>query len=253
MTEHSDAPLIDSAVEANLEKQQAADSENQRNKKVLARQVARYLMQNPTFFAENLDLLETIQVPRESGKTVSLMTHQTNLLRERNIEMRQRLDQLLQNARDNDQLFMHSRRLVLALLEARTVAEAGRALLQSFRNDFNVEVTALTLFGPLPGSGKQLGDVRCYSRASAETAIGSILRNGRTVCGTLRPAETSFLFGDDAERVASAAVVPLANQLGILAVGSSDPNHYRSSLGTLFLSYIGEILERLLPDLLARS
>lgn len=253
MTEHSDAPLIDSAVETNLEKQEAADSENQRNKKLLARQVARYLMQNPGFFAENLELLEAIQIPRESGKTVSLMTHQTNLLRERNIEMRQRLDQLLQHARDNDQLFMHSRRLVLALLEARTVAEAGRALLQSFRDDFNVEVTALTLFGPLPGSGKQLGEVRSCSRASAETAIGSILRNGRTVCGALRPAETGFLFGTDAERVASAAVVPLANQLGILAVGSSDPNHYRSSLGTLFLSYIGEILERLLPDLLARS
>ncbi|QIL90546.1 DUF484 family protein [Microbulbifer harenosus] len=253
MTENSDAPLIDSAVEANLEKQEAANSENQRNKKLLARQVARYLMQNPSFFAENLELLETIQIPRESGKTVSLMTHQTNLLRERNIEMRQRLDQLLQNARDNDQLFMHSRRLILALLEARTVAEAARALLQSFRNDFNVEVTALTLFGPLPGSGKQLGDARSCSRASAETAIGSILRNGRTVCGTLRPTETGFLFGSDAERVASAAVVPLANQLGILAVGSSDPNHYRSSLGTLFLSYIGEILERLLPDLLARS
>ncbi|QKX16532.1 DUF484 family protein [Microbulbifer sp. YPW1] len=253
MTEHSDAPLIDSAVEASLEKQEANDSENQRNKKLLSRQVARYLMQNPTFFAENMELLESIQLPKESGKTVSLMTHQTNLLRERNIEMRQRLDQLLQNARDNDQLFMHSRRLVLALLEARTVAEAGDALLKSFKQDFNVEVTALTLFGPLPGSGKQLGDVRSSSRNSAETAIGSILRNGRTVCGSLRPTEIAYLFGKDADRVASAAVVPLAGQLGILAVGSSDPNHYRSSLGTLFLSYIGEILERLLPDLLARS
>ncbi|MCK7599119.1 DUF484 family protein [Microbulbifer sp. CAU 1566] len=253
MTDHSDATLIDSTVEANLEKQVAADSENQRNKKLLARQVARYLIQNPTFFAENMELLETIQLPKENGKTVSLMTHQTNLLRERNIEMRQRLDQLLQNARDNDQLFLSSRRLVLALLESRTVAEAGKALLTSFQQEFKVEVTALTLFGPLPGSGKYLGDVRSSSRSSAETSIGSILRNGRTVCGTLRPTETAYLFGKDADRVASAAVVPLANQLGILAVGSSNPNHYRSSLDTLFLSYIGEILERLLPDLLARS
>ncbi|WP_226704602.1 DUF484 family protein [Microbulbifer elongatus] len=253
MTDHSDAPLLDSEVEANLDRQVAADSENQRNKKLLSRQVARYLIQNPTFFAEHMELLETIQLPKESGKTVSLMTHQTNLLRERNIEMRQRLDQLLQSARENDQLFLHSRRLVLALLEARTVAEAGNALLKSFKEDFKVEVTALTLFGPLPGSGKHLGDVRSSARTSAETAIGSILRNGRIVCGTLRPAETAYLFGKAADRVASAAVVPLADQLGILAVGSSDPNHYRSSLDTLFLSYIGEILERLLPDLLARS
>ncbi|WP_288130034.1 DUF484 family protein [Microbulbifer sp.] len=253
MTDHSDAPLIDGDVEANLEKQQAADNESQRNKKVLARQVARYLIQNPTFFAENIELLETIQFPRESGKTVSLMTHQTNLLRERNIEMRQRLDQLLQNARHNDEMFSHSRRLVLDLLEARTVAEAGDALLKSFREDFGVEVTALTLFGPLPGSAGKLGQVRTSARANAEGSIGSILRNGRTVCGTLRPSENAYLFGKQADQVASAAVVPLADQLGILAVGSSDPNHYRSSLGTLFLSYIGEVLERLLPRLLEKS
>ncbi|MFV8784072.1 DUF484 family protein [Microbulbifer sp. SA54] len=250
MTDHSDASLIDNAVEASLERQEASDSENQRNKKLLARQVARYLIQNPAFFADHMELLDTIQLPKENGKTVSLMTHQTNLLRERNIEMRQRLDQLLQTARENDQLFMSSRRLVLSLLEARTVAEAGSALVKSFQNDFGVEFTALTLFGPLPGSASKLGEVRCSSRASAETAIGSILRNGRTVCGTLRPAETAYLFGSDASQVASAAVIPLADQLGVLAVGSSDPNHYRSSLGTLFLSYIGEILERLLPNLL---
>lgn len=252
MTDHSDAPQIDSPIEDRLGMQEA-DSGNQRNKKLLSRQVARYLMQNPTFFAENMELLETIQLPRESGKTVSLMTHQTNLLRERNIEMRQRLDQLLQSARENDALFLHSRRLVLALLEAHTVTEAGNALLKSFAQDFKVEVTALTLFGPLPGSANPLGSVRTSSRTSAENAVGAILRNGRTVCGTLRPAETAYLFGSEADKVASAAVVPLANQLGILAVGSSDPNHYRSSLGTLFLSYIGEVLERQLPDLLARS
>ena len=114
------------------------------------------------------------------------------------------------------------------------------------------EFTALTLFGPLPGAASRLGEVRSSSRASAENTIGSILRNGRTVCGTLRPAENAFLFGKQADQIASAAVVPLADQIGILAVGSSDPNHYRSSLGTLFLSYIGEILERVLPRLLEK-
>jgi uncharacterized protein YigA (DUF484 family) len=181
------------------------------------------------------------------------MTPQTNLLRERNIDMRLRLVQLLNNARENDQLFLHSRRLVLALLEARNVAEAGAALHRSFSQDFGVEYTALTLFGPLPGNGRNLDSVRSSTRSSAETAVGSILRNVRTVCGTLRPTETAYLFGKEADKVASAAVIPLADQLGILAVGSSDPQHYRSSIGTLFISYIGEILERLLPDLLEKS
>lgn len=247
MTEQSDA--IQAPEQAPAGDYQQA----QRNKKLLARQVARYLTQNPDFFADHLELLETIKVPRENGKTVSLMTHQTNLLRERNIEMRQRLDQLLQHARDNDQLFLHSRHLILALLEAESVAEAGAALYRSFREDFGVEVTSLTLFGPLPAGHRSIGDVRTSSRASGEAAIGAILRNGRTVCGVLRPKEKEYLFGREAENVGSAAVVPLANQLGVLAVGAADPQHYRSSLGTLFLSYIGEVLERLLPRLLERG
>ncbi|WP_020413690.1 DUF484 family protein [Microbulbifer sp. SSSA007] len=225
--------------------------ETQRDDKLLARQVARYLMQNPEFFVDRMDLLETIKLPRENGKTVSLMTHQTNLLRERNIEMRQRLDQLLHNARDNDQLFFNSRRLILALLEAQDIGEATDALYSSFANDFNVEFTNLTLFGPLP-SARSLGQVQTSSHAGAETAIGGILRNGRPVCGALRPGEKEFLFGESWQDVASAAVVPLGNQLGVLAVGSSDPQYYRSSLGTLFLSYIGEVLERLLPSLMGR-
>lgn len=247
MTEQSDATLNPEIATPGDEKQA------QRNKKLLARQVARYLIQNPEFFADHLELLETIKLPRETGKTVSLATHHTNLLRERNIEMRQRLDQLLHNARDNDQLFLHSRRLILELLEAQSVAEAGEALYQSFRADFGVEVTSLTLFGPLPAGHRPVGEVRTSSRATAEAAIGGILRNGRTICGVLRPAEKEYLFGVDAQKVQSAAVVPLANQLGVLAVGSGDPQHYRSSLGTLFLSYIGEVLERLLPRLLERG
>ena len=34
---------------------------------------------------------------------------------------------------------------------------------------------------------------------------------------------------------------------GVLAIGSPDPQHYRSSLGTLFLSHVAEVLARVLP------
>jgi uncharacterized protein YigA (DUF484 family) len=33
----------------------------------------------------------------------------------------------------------------------------------------------------------------------------------------------------------------------VLAIASRDPLHYKSSVGTLFLSYIGEVLSRVLP------
>lgn len=243
--------------DSGLQELGSAETDNamqtRRNNKLLSRKVARYLLQNPDFFTEHVNLLEMIQVPKERGKTASLMTHQSNLLRERNIEMRQRLNQLVNNAQENDQLFLHSRRLILTLLEARTVGEASKALQHSFREDFAVEHVELILFEPLANNSHAFDQVRRSSLADAEVAVGSILRNKRTVCGTLRPSEMTYLFDGKVKFIASSAVVPLANQLGILAVGSSDHNHYHSSLETLFLSYIGEILERLLPGLLASS
>ena len=61
-----------------------------------------------------------------------------------------------------------------------------------------------------------------------------------------------FLFGDQGSKVGSVAAVPLRydNLYGILAIGKSDPNFYKSSMGTLFLSYIAEILNRLIPHYL---
>ena len=65
----------------------------------------------------------------------------------------------------------------------------------------------------------------------------------------LRPHELTFLFGEeDSSGIGSAAVVALNQQQGILAIGSQDPQHYKSSLGTLFLSYIAEVLTRVLPN-----
>jgi hypothetical protein len=67
-------------------------------------------------------------------------------------------------------------------------------------------------------------------------------------CGQLSEAMNRFLFQDRAVKVQSAAVVPLVkgDTLGLLAIGSYDPNYFQSSQGTLFLSYVGEVLSRII-------
>ena len=55
--------------------------------------------------------------------------------------------------------------------------------------------------------------------------------------------------------VQSSAVVPLVKgeTLGLLAIGSYDPNYFQSSQGTLFLSYVGEVLSRVLARILGEQ
>ncbi|MCG6539449.1 DUF484 family protein [Pseudomonas sp. KSR10] len=208
-----------------------------------AETVVAYLRAHPEFFVDHDELIPELRIPHLPGGAVSLVERQVKLLRERNIEMRHRLSQLMDVARDNDRLFDKTRRLVLDLLDANSLEEIIGAVDESLRHEFQVPYVSLILFSdsPLPVG-------RSVTAADAQQAIGGLLGTGKTVCGVLRPHELAFLFGEEeSSGIGSAAVVALNQQQGILAIGSQDPQHYKSSLGTLFLGYIAEVLTRVLP------
>ena len=208
-----------------------------------AEAVAAYLRAHPEFFVDHDELIPELRIPHLPGGAVSLVERQVKLLRERNIEMRHRLSQLMDVARDNDRLFDKTRRLVLDLLDANSLEEVIGAVDESLRHEFQVPYVSLILFSEAP-----LPVGRSVSSGEAQQAIGGLLGGGKTICGVLRPHELAFLFGEeDSGGIGSAAVVALNQQQGILAIGSKDPQHYKSSLGTLFLSYIAEVLTRVLP------
>ncbi|WP_062064636.1 DUF484 family protein [Cellvibrio sp. OA-2007] len=215
-------------------------------------QIEAYLREHPDFFEQHQDLLAEISLPHESGSAVSLVERQVSILRERNIDMRNRLSKLLDNARDNDKLFDKSKRLVLSLIEGQDMGDIIDALYYSFDKDFNIHYTSLILIGnadKIPSS-----QARIVSISEAREQVGTLLKNSRAVCGTLGAKEMKFIFGEHASEIGSVATVPLihGSVFGLLSVGNRDPHYYRSSMGTLFLSYIAEVLNRLLPKYLPR-
>ena len=210
-----------------------------------AEAVAAWLQQHPDFFAEHDELLAMMRVPHQRGDTVSLVERQLKLLRERNIEMRHRLSQLMDVARDNDRLFEKTRRLNLDLMDATSLEEIVICVEDSLRQEFQVPFVSLILFSDTPMT---VG--RWVSAADAQKAIGGLMSGGKTLCGALREHELEFLFGSEqSKEVGSTALAALSHQglHGVLAIGSRDPQHYKSSVGTLFLSYIADVLSRLLP------
>lgn len=213
-------------------------------------QVKAYLQQHPGFFDDHPELLETISLPHESGAAVSLVERQVAVLRERNMEMRQRLNGMLDSAKINDKLFEKTKRLVLAMLEAKSKAMLMETVSNSLDSDFQVEFHSLILFSD-QSIKLDSPHTRVASLDEAGAHIGTLLRNNRTTCGILGSDELSYLFGDAASRVGSVAAMPLnhGTPFGILAIGNSDPHFYRSSMGTLFLSYIAEVISRIVPRL----
>ncbi len=226
-------------------------SDEQTSRSITEEEVCQYLSTATDFFDRHPELLESIELPHESGKAISLVERQINVLRERNLEMRSRLSNLLETARVNDKLFEKTKRLVLALLESDSLAKAVDSLYDSLQSDFQIEHYQLILFSAENHLNSQ---AKVVNLDEGSQAIGGLLRSNRATCGVLRDTELSFLFEEQAEAIKSVAVVPLnnGNTFGVLAIGSSDPLYYKSSMGTLFLSYIGEVLNRTLPPMMAQ-
>ena len=64
---------------------------------------------------------------------------------------------------------------------------------------------------------------------------------GEPVCGRLHPDKNALLYGLRAEEVQSSALLVLPG-VGLVAVGSRDPNRFFPGMGTLFLRMMGEAL-----------
>ena len=206
--------------------------------------VREYLKNHDDFLQRNPDMMDYLHISHASGSAVSLVEKQVSVLRERNVDMRHRLNALTGNARDNDKLYEKTRDLVLKLLEADSIEALYRTFMDSMADDFQVEHAGMILYG----DSDSAGDCRMDSWESAKKNIGALFRGHKAVCGTLRKEELNYLFPDAGE-LGSAALMPLLNgeQLGLIAVGSSDGNRYNSDMGTLFLSHIADVMVRLLP------
>jgi len=207
-------------------------------------QIIDYLKANPDFLKEQPEALLALDLPHNSGDAISLLERQASVLKDRNLEMRQRLSRLMDLAKDNDRLFERTQRLVLSLLECETASSTCHVLLDKLTNDYNVETCHIWLFGNAEESLK----LPMRDTAEAKKAIGSIMRSNRPICGMLQESEVGFLFPDE-KQPKSIAVAPLndGQTYGVLVLGSDDPTKYKSSVGTLFLSYVADVVNRILP------
>ena len=215
-------------------------------------QVTDYLKRKPNFFADKPALLADIHLPHQpGGGAISLVERQVSVLRERNMDMRHRLSTLLDNARNNDILLEKTKRLVLNMLDAQQFDDCLDALFYSFHSEFDIHYSQLLLIEsnsiPLPSPANK--QARRIDRQSAEAQLFSIINNRKAICGQLSPEEQGFIFQKNASLIGSTAITPLHlnNQLiGILAIANRDPNYYRSSMNTLFLNFIADVLSRLM-------
>ncbi|SFM39106.1 DUF484 family protein [Marinobacter pelagius] len=217
-------------------------------------QVADYLRANPDFFVEQDELLRSLTLPHDSGRAISLVERQVHLFREQRDTLRRELVELVSIARHNDRLFGKSKRLLMQVIEARTLNDMAAAIDDSIRGDFGLDAASVLLFTDQDLPEASQGALHVVGPELARERLGMLLDGERAVCGQFRESEREFLFPDREEPIASVALVPLRREelVGVFAVGSCQPGYFDQSMGSLFLSYISDTLSRLLPPMIQR-
>ena len=216
--------------------------------KLSAEQVNQYLTENPTFFLKHEHLLADLYLPHSSGEAVSLLERQVSILRERNIETRKRLNDMLEEGQRNDALFKKTRKLVLDLLEAKSLDDLNQRLVHCCSNEFQVDQVQLSLIDN-PDLYRST-QTRVIPLSEIDAQMPLLQQNKECVSGIFREDELKFLFAGRHNKTASAIALPLRNnhQLkAILVLGSEDVHYFKAGMDTLFLNFIGDVISRILP------
>ncbi len=209
-----------------------------------AEQVEQYLREHPEFFNDHLPLLANLRIPHAAGPAVSLIERQVAVLREQNQQYKRKLMELVQVGRDNDGLHRNLHLLTLALMRADSLGDVIERVHGHLHDDFKADVVALRL-AQLPADfSTETSTLPLDPSDAALASFAPFFRAMRPLCGELKPEQLAFLYGDQADGVASTALIPLGveAELGMLAIGSHDDHRFHPAMDTLFLRCLGELI-----------
>lgn len=206
-----------------------------------AKDVEAYLDNHPEFFQENPALLVELKVPHPAGGAVSLIERQVALLRDENKQLRNRIKELVEIARDNEKLVDKLHVLSMSLIGSTSLADFSKKLEEKLHLDFEANHVSIKFFSEyMP----HVDDALMVSRNDKSMKnFEKFLHQKTPICGRFNSQQLAYLFGDKALEVKSLALIPLLDNkaIGMLAIGSADVDHFKAGMSTSLLSSLGDV------------
>lgn len=202
--------------------------------------VARYLRDHPDFLSDHGELFTELTVPhpQHDGQAISLAERQLHALRDKIRLLEAKLAELIRFGEENDEISEKVHRLSLLLLEAHGYEGVRHELFSSMQQDFAIPHVALRIWNSVLARG----DDDFSPVAEGVRLFAADLRH--PYCGAPSNIEVLSWFGEAAPHVRSVALMPLRRQtrvVGLLALGSEEPERFYPEMGTLYLGRIGEL------------
>jgi len=216
--------------------------------------VLKFLTHNPDFFNQHSDVLPRLAIPHHTGQAVSLIEKQVSVLRNKCCTLENSLRDLINVARENEQLHQRLHRLIQDIITASSINDVVSLTRENMLANFNADDVRVVLISSKEQKHKPepADDYVFLPESDPGLALfNDIFKKRETRCGELGDAQKQLIFEADAQHVASAAVIPLYHnrKLGLVVLASKDETRFALGKGVMFLNQLGEVLSRRVDSL----
>ena len=204
-------------------------------KKIDAKEVELYLLENTDFFLTRESLVSELSFKHDSDGATSLLEMQIRKLRDEQSRLNDMLSGFLSTGKENEELFFKSKDLTLALITAKDFAAVKKLVEAFFIKNFKVDSCVLETL-----SDSQL------KALEDETKMG--MNKNAIHMGPLSREKMTAFFQTDLIKSAVISVMKFENNFGLLKIGSNDPTKYLGDGDTAFIEYIRDIIIKVLES-----
>lgn len=197
-----------------------------------ASDLVEFLKTNPDIFKRHPELLELVTLS-DNRSTSSLLEKQVEQLKTRLSRFQSKQSEFIEVARENEQISDSFSKVICQLIGFNNLSEFASEFPLALRKTFEIDEVSFKT--------KESTALRPAEDTVYQDALRRLVNN-QSVCDDRWPSSITTLFFSD--EVKSAALIPMrtstdSDTIGILALGSKNPERYTNELGTAHLDRLG--------------
>ncbi len=202
-----------------------------------------FLRQNPDILMSYPEVFSTMEIPHQSGGVTSLVERQMKMLREENQTLKNNMDELLNIARENEELNQRFHRLALELISTDQLDDVLAMVQNQVQTFFYTDYVCFRFLPSIIDRKSRLKAHYLSRDSSILTTVELWLKHRKAICGRQDEKINHELFGESIN-IGSSAIIPLfhAGDLGLLCLGSVSDTRFNKTMGTIFLQQLGELV-----------
>ena len=204
-------------------------------KKLDAKEVELYLLENTDFFLSRESLVSELSFKHDAQGATSLLEMQVRKLRDEQSRLMDMLSGFVSTGKENEELFFKSKNLTLSVIAAKDFDEVKKTVELFFEQNFEIDSCILEIL-----TDSQLQEL--------ENKTNLDMNKDAIHMGPLSKEKMDAFFSGESVKSAVIRVMKLKSGFGLLKIGSNEPTKYLGDGDTTFIEYIRDIIVTVLES-----